>query len=78
MRGGITSLTLVPKVVKADSTVQDMTIEQRGCRFSHENEDMEILKAYTREGCRFECKLKQAREKCGCTPWDYPHPHGRK
>ena len=78
MRGGITSINLTPKLVRSDSTVQDMRIEQRGCRFAHETEGLELLKEYSEAGCKFECKLRQAREKCGCTPWDYPHPKGRK
>ena len=41
-----------------------------------ENEDLEILRDYTKAGCEFECMLDFARDACGCTPWNFPHPPG--
>ena len=29
---------------------------------------------YSFEVCEFECFMNQSRNKCGCTPWNYPHP----
>ena len=54
----------------------DVDVDKRGCRFSKENDNMKIMTNYTEAGCRFECLLQLARDECGCSPWNYPHPHG--
>ena len=31
-----------------------------------------MFRYYTQASCEFECKVIYSREKCGCSPWDYP------
>ena len=52
--------------------LETMTYEQRGCRFRHEIEELEIFSLYSQSACEFEYKLKLAEELCRCTPWNYP------
>ena len=62
-----------PVEVKGTSKLKKMPIETRKCRFPDETEGMvHIFKSYSASDCNFECKLKHAKEFCGCTPWNYP------
>ena len=76
-RGSITTASLSPRLVSADDSVLTLDEDQRDCKFAHENQGLEILRTYSNAGCQFECKLRYARKKCGCTPWDYPHGNSR-
>ena len=33
-----------------------------------------MFKIYKQKGCLFECKVRFAANKTGCTPWDFPVP----
>ena len=33
-----------------------------------------MFKAYTKKGCLFECRLRDAAAYANCIPWDYPVP----
>ena len=33
-----------------------------------------MFKAYTKRGCQFECRLRDAAAFANCIPWDYPVP----
>ena len=58
--------------IKAAKSLRDLSIEKRKCRFRDENENMEFLAFYTMDGCEYECALRNARQKCHCTPWNFP------
>ena len=59
--------------IVSSEDLRSVPVKHRKCRFPEEDEQMEILSEYSEGGCRFECALKQARDKCGgCTPWNYP------
>ena len=62
----------------SDPKLLDIDVEKRGCRFPQENSEMATLVNYTEAGCQFECLLELARQECGCTPWNFPHPQGDK
>ena len=72
----VTRVKILPDVVSANANLRSLKIEERDCRFPEEGEDMTIFKEYSSKGCVFECMLHLARETCGCTPWNYPHPPG--
>ena len=74
--GKLTTIKITPTKATAADSLRAMTEEERGCRFPHETQGMEILRDYSFKGCVFECMLRLAREECGCTPWNYPHPPG--
>ena len=33
-----------------------------------------MFRAYTKRGCQFECRLRDAAAHAKCIPWDYPMP----
>ena len=35
-----------------------------------------MFKEYSRRGCQFECRLRDAAAHANCIPWDYPVPIG--
>ena len=45
------------------------------CKFPEEmTEEDGIFTAYSQSSCEYECKIKQARSECKCTPWNVPSP----
>ena len=69
-------IRVTPSLVSGEENLLDMTVDLRNCMFTHESQDMEMMRAYSQAGCKFECMLARAREECGCTPWEYPHLPG--
>ncbi len=35
---------------------------------------MSMFHIYSQKSCQFECRLRYARDRVGCVPWDYPVP----
>ena len=62
---------IFPKATRIDESGKALTEDQRECRLSEDNKDLDIFNIYTQEGCIQECKIRQAFEACGCIPWDY-------
>ena len=65
-----------PKLTVGEENLVHVGLEERNCKFNFERDGLEIVANYSQAGCRFECMLRLARERCRCTPWDYPHPPG--
>ena len=70
--GQSTTFFITPKAREIDDSGKELTESQRGCRLDEDTKALDIFNVYTRAGCLFECKMKYAFSKCGCTPWDYP------
>ena len=70
-------LTVNAYKITANPNIRDIDPASRGCRFPDEIEGLEILKVYSKAGCQFECMLKEAVERCGCTPWNFPVVPGK-
>lgn len=79
LRHGYTTVIRVTTVASnVTEDVRNMETKARGCRMTHENENMEVFEHYTQKGCQFECHLKKAAEICRCIPWNYPNPVGNE
>ena len=74
--GRHTKIKITPSKISASDNLESLRIRDRGCRFPSESETMRFLSDYSFKGCVFECMLDRARQECGCTPWNYPHPPG--
>ena len=62
---------IFPKATRIDGSGKALTEEQRECRLSEDNKELDIFNIYTQEACIQECKIRQAYEACGCIPWNY-------
>ena len=72
-RGYITDLFVSPLQFMASEDIRKLSLEQRNCRFNDElPENMTIFREYSQAACEMERRLKAARSRCGCTPWDSP------
>ena len=60
------------EVQDADENIKSVDLKKRKCRFEDETEGLEIFSVYTEHNCFFECRLKLARAKCNCVPWNFP------
>ena len=67
-----TTFNIEPIEVVGTDALHDIKEEARNCKFYDEVEDDSIFKAYSQSSCEYECKIKYAREKCFCTPWNFP------
>ena len=70
--GQSTIVYITPRAREIDQSGEDLTEEQRNCRLNQNTNGMNIFNTYTRSACLFECKMKHAIGRCGCTPWNYP------
>ena len=67
-----TTIKVQAMEVVPSQDLQTLSYEERGCRFKHEIEDLELFSSYSQSACEFEYRLKSAEEVCRCTPWYYP------
>ena len=70
--GYTTSFLITPKVTEIDHSGKELTESQRNCRLNQDSDSLNIFNIYTRTACLFECMMRQATERCGCIPWDFP------
>lgn len=52
---------------------QDLSLNHRKCRLSHEIFEGSIFKIYSQSNCQYECHVLKAYESCSCIPWDFLH-----
>ena len=69
-----TKVYITPKARIIDDSGRRLTESQRNCRLDEDTESLEIYNIYTRAACMLECKIRHSLRKCGCLPWNYPHP----
>jgi hypothetical protein len=67
-----TTFNIEPIEVIGTDALHNIKEEARNCKFYDEIEDDSMFKAYSQSSCEYECKIKYAREKCWCTPWNFP------
>ena len=73
--GYLTNIKIDLSKQDTDHNVRDLSVAERKCKFSDENDGLSTFKFYSKINCIFDCKLKVAEEVCGCRPWDYPIAH---
>ena len=72
-------------------SMQGLSPERRGCRFSEETGSLtfheeysrtncrfEYFEEYSHTNCRFECAFKKAVDRFNCSPWYLPPMAGEK
>ena len=69
--GYSTTVYISPQARVIDESGHNLLEDQRGCRLSGENQDLDIFQVYTQGGCILECLIRQAHQRCGCYPWNY-------
>jgi hypothetical protein len=68
-----TKVNVVPRVYTPSKSADKYNPNGRQCLLPNENNDTDSIFLYqSQNACLFECKVKAAMKKCGCTPWDYP------
>ncbi|XP_039447527.1 sodium channel protein Nach-like [Culex pipiens pallens] len=65
------TMTFKPVTVTADSTIENLYVQQRNCRFPHESNLEFFVGFYTNSLCMLECRLKLCLDFCGCVPHFY-------
>ena len=65
-------IEITPIGQSVTSHFKSMKYEDRDCYLSNEKSELSVLKNYSQQNCRYECKVNFATEKCGCIPWDFP------
>ena len=70
--GHSTTFLISAKAREIADSGRSLTESERGCRLNEDTDVLEIFNVYTRVSCLFECNMKHAVSKCGCTPWNYP------
>jgi hypothetical protein len=72
--GALTKILVVPTQYTTTEAFKVLPLDTRKCRFTNENPNPDSLfRYYGQKSCVFECHVKYAHAKCGCTPWNYPH-----
>lgn len=71
--GYLSTFLITPSEITITDAVKGLEQFRRKCRFRSETQNMTVFSEYTQAGCIFECQLRQAWERCGCIPWNYPH-----
>ncbi len=66
------TITVTPSKYEVDLKLDDNDMTKLGC-LSGKNHNLTLYKDYSQSKCQFECNLRRATKKCGCTPWNYPH-----
>ena len=70
--GHSTEVYVTPKAREIDESGRGLTEAERNCRLSDNTKELDVFNVYTQTACLFECKMKYAKSKCGCLPWNYP------
>ena len=65
-------ITVNPFGQKVTEGFKDLDFEDRECLTEKEIPHSSVLKVYTKQNCRYECKVNFAIGKCQCIPWDFP------
>ena len=63
---------IIPSQISTTKRFDDMKLADRKCRLKHENDDMKLMKSFSKSGCEFECAIRKASYTCHCLPWSIP------
>ena len=66
-----TTVELLALEILTSSNARELSISQRQCRFTHEDEMLLFSPVYSYNLCRIECRMKFAFKLCGCVPHFY-------
>uniref|UniRef100_A0A182V6Z7 Uncharacterized protein n=1 Tax=Anopheles merus TaxID=30066 RepID=A0A182V6Z7_ANOME len=66
-----TTVELLALEILTSSNARELSISQRQCRFTHEDEILLFSPVYSYNLCRIECRMKFAFKLCGCVPHFY-------
>ena len=68
-----TTLHVIPKILQTTSAFDDLDLDLRQCKLSHETSGFQFFQTYSRKTCEIECAAKKAVSFCQCAPWFYPN-----
>ena len=67
------SVKVQPKLVQTSEQFDELDVDLRKCKLSHETDGFHFLNGYSRKGCEFECAAQRAITFCKCLPWFLPN-----
>ena len=70
-------IKVIPRLVKTTTDFDNLRLDQRKCKLSHEANGISFLNTFTRIGCETDCAIKKAIPICRCIPWHYPNAYDR-
>ena len=65
-------IELTPYGQIVTSQFKSLEYADRHCSLSNEKSELSAMKVYSKQNCRYECKVHIAIENCNCIPWDFP------
>ena len=68
-------IKVIPRLVKTTADFDNLRLDQRKCKLSHEANGISVLNRFTRIGCETDCAIKKAIPICKCIPWHYPNQY---
>ena len=68
-----TTLHVIPKIIKTTSAFDDLHLDIRQCKLSHETSGFRFFQTYSNTACEIECAARKATSFCQCLPWYYPN-----
>ena len=63
---------VVGSLMVTTERLNTMDVKARLCNLQSDSKDMDILGAYSKAGCGYECFVQQVIHKCKCVPWFMP------
>ena len=70
-------IKVIPRLVKTTTDFDNLRLDQRKCKLSHEANGISFLNTFTRIGCETDCAIKKAIPICKCIPWHYPNSYDK-
>ena len=64
-------IRITPQKQMTTASYRSLHTSIRNCLLESETPANSSMKIYTKTNCQFECKIKNAAEKCQCLPWDF-------
>ena len=68
-----TTLHVIPKIIESTSSFDDLPLDIRQCKLSHETSGFRFFQSYSNKACQIECAARKATSFCQCLPWNYPN-----
>ena len=68
-----TTFHVIPKILETTSAFDDLSLDLRKCKLSHETSGFNFFQTYSRRTCEIECAARKATSFCQCLPWYYPN-----
>ncbi|XP_053686954.1 pickpocket protein 19-like [Sabethes cyaneus] len=65
------TITFKPVIITADSTIENLYVQQRRCRFPYESNLVMFPRYYSHSLCLLDCRLRLFLKYCECVPFFY-------